>query len=263
VLSALLLGGAIGMVLGLTGAGGGSLAVPALVFGLGLTVPEATPIALLAVAGSALVGTIEGFRRGLVRYRAALVMAAWGIAATPLGVAAAHRAPEALLLSLFAAVLGGVALRSWRRPEAGERVDAACRLDPATGRLRWTPTVLAVMSAIGAATGFLSGLLGVGGGFLVVPALGKASDIPLPGIVATSLMTMALVSSAALVAAVGHGAALPAAIALPFAAATAAGMVAGRLAGRRLAPRPVQRLFALMLAAVAAGLLLKAASLLS
>ena len=257
----LALGAAIGLVLGLTGAGGGSMAVPALVFGLGLSVPQATPLALLAVAGSALLGTVEGFRRRLVRYRAATLMALAGIAATPLGVMAAHRLPERVLLFLFALVLGSIALRSFRQAGAVAEEDLAvpCRLNPATGQLEWTGRVALVMGGIGAATGFLSGLLGVGGGFIMVPALRKASDIPVPGIVATSLMVMALVSTAALVAALAHGATLPSAIALPFAAAAACGMVAGRLASRRLAARHIQRIFATLLTFVAASLLFKAA----
>lgn len=260
MLSIALLGMGIGLVLGLTGAGGGSLAVPALVFGLGLSVPQATPIALLAVVGSALLGTAESFRHGLVRYRAASVIAVAGIAATPAGVMAAHRLPEPLLLGLFALVLGGVAARTLARASSPqENADATCRLDPATGRLRWTPVVVAVMLLVGAVTGFLSGLLGVGGGFVMVPALARVSDIPPKGIVATSLMAMALVSSAALVAAVSHGAALPATIALPFALATAIGMVGGRLASHRLPATRVQQVFGVLLGVVAAGLLAKAA----
>lgn len=263
MLTSLALGAAIGVILGLTGAGGGSLAVPALVFGLGLSVPQATPIALLAVAGSALVGTVEGFRRRLVRYRAATVMAVTGMAATPLGVMAAHRLPERLLLFLFALVLGAIALRGFllSGKVAEEDLAVPCRMNPATGQLRWTGRVARVMACIGAATGLLSGLLGVGGGFVMVPALRRASDIPVPGIVATSLMVMTLVSAAALFAALAQGAALPSAIALPFAAAAALGMVGGRLTSRHLAARTIQRLFAILLAAVATGLLLKAAGL--
>jgi uncharacterized protein len=260
VLISLALGAGIGVILGLTGAGGGSLAVPALVFGLGLSVPQATPIALLAVAGSAFVGTLEGFRRRLVRYRAATLMALAGIVATPFGVMAASRIPERVLLSLFALVLGAVAARTFQQAAQATSDDLAvpCRMDLATGRLRWTRHAALVMGCIGAATGFLSGLLGVGGGFVMIPALRRASDIPIPGVIATSLMVMTLVSTAALTAAVSHGAALPSEIALPFSAAAAAGMMGGRLASRRLPVRHVQRLFAALLTAVVAGLLLKA-----
>ncbi|MBL8446873.1 MAG: sulfite exporter TauE/SafE family protein [Zoogloeaceae bacterium] len=260
MLTALVLGAVIGLILGLTGAGGGSLAVPALVFGLGLSIPQATPIALLAVAGSALLGTVEGFRRRLVRYRAASLMALTGMAATPLGVLVAHRLPERILLGLSATVLGIVAARAlgWGQVDDAPPGPVACQLDPTTGQLRWDGGVAAVLAAIGAATGLLSGLLGVGGGFVIVPALRRVSDIPLAGIVATSLMVMCIVSLAALVAAVAHGATLSVTVAGPFVGATALGMVAGRLAARRVASHHVHRLFGLVLLVVALSLLVKA-----
>lgn len=249
-------------MLGLTGAGGGSLAVPALVFGLGLTVPQAAPIALVAVAGSALLGTLEAFRARLVRYRAATLMATMGIMATPLGVWAAHRLPEPILLVLFAAVLGMVAIRTLRRTTeaAEESLMELCRIDPATGRLRWSSRVALIMSAIGATTGFLSGLLGVGGGFIMVPALRKASDIPLNGIVATSLMVMTLVSTSALIASLSQGVTIQNHIAIPFVTATAAGMMIGRYATRRLASVQIQRIFGLLLLLASLFLLLRGLS---
>ena len=88
VLAALSLGVVVGAVLGLTGAGGGILAVPALVVGLGWSMQQAAPVALIAVAGGAAVGAIEGFRRRLVRYRAAILMAATGIPVTFIGILA-------------------------------------------------------------------------------------------------------------------------------------------------------------------------------
>lgn len=90
MLISLILGSLVGAVLGLTGAGGGILAVPALVVGMGLPMQQATPVALIAVAGSAAIGALEGFRQGLVRYRAALLMAVAGVPLTSLGVKLAH-----------------------------------------------------------------------------------------------------------------------------------------------------------------------------
>ena len=81
----LLLGVLVGLVLGLTGAGGGMLAVPALVFGMGWTVAQAAPVALLAVAAAAWLGSIDGLRHGLARYRAALLMALAALPSTTLG----------------------------------------------------------------------------------------------------------------------------------------------------------------------------------
>ena len=81
------LGAIIGAVLALTGAGGGILAVPLLVFGLGLSMVEAAPVGLLAVGLAAAVGAVLGLRRGLVRYRAALFIALIGMPGAAQGAA--------------------------------------------------------------------------------------------------------------------------------------------------------------------------------
>lgn len=262
-MSAVLLGIAIGIVMGLTGAGGGILAVPALVMVMGMPLAQAGPVALVAVAAAAALGAAEGLRRGLVRYRAAPWMALAGILATPLGVMLAARSSEAALLAAFAATLLVVAWRMARAPAtdvASPDGNLPLRLDPATGRLRWTRWSAAALAAIGAGAGLLTGLLGVGGGFLIVPALRRYSDIPMRGVVATSLAMIALVSAGAVVAATLAGNAPPIAIAGPFAAGALAGMVAGRVLANRLPPAHLQKGFAAVAAAVALLMLYRAAS---
>src|SRR3984885_3085361 len=111
MLTSLILGALVGAVLGLTGAGGGILAVPALVVGMGRPIQQASPVALIAVAGSAAIGAVEAFRRGLVRYRPALLMALAGVPVTSLGASLAHKLPQRLLIELFAGVMLLVALR--------------------------------------------------------------------------------------------------------------------------------------------------------
>src|SRR5690554_6488072 len=81
-----ILGFIIGVVLGLTGAGGGIFAVPALVFGLGMDIQTAAPVALMAVGMAAALGALHGLRHGIVRYRAAFVLAASGSLTAPLGI---------------------------------------------------------------------------------------------------------------------------------------------------------------------------------
>jgi uncharacterized membrane protein YfcA len=258
------LGALVGILMGLTGAGGGILGVPVLVFGMGWSMQQAAPVALVAMALAATIGTIEGLRHGLVRYRAAALIALAGVLTAPLGVAAAQVIAQRWLLGAFAAILLGVALRLFGQSAADSRADAEnpgawARLDPATGRLDWTRATAFVMAAIGAATGLLTGALGVGGGFLIVPLLRRYSDISMHGVVATSLMVIALVSAGGVGAALLHGVLLPMPATVLFAAATAAGMLLGRVIGRRLAPARIQRSFALLLAAVAIGLLARAA----
>jgi uncharacterized protein len=266
VIVTLLLGALVGTLMGITGAGGGILGVPALVFGMGWTMQQAAPVALIAMAGAATVGTIEGHRQKLVRDRAAILMAIAGVATTPLGVRIAHALPQQWLLLTFATILAVVSIRLFLQTarEASmesEDPDVWARMNPATGRLHWTWGTAFVMGAIGATTGLLTGALGVGGGFMMVPMLRRFTDIPMHGIVATSLMVIALVSTGGVCVALLHGVTLPVQVTAMFAGSTAGGMVIGRLLGKRIAPAHIQRGFAILLLMVAAGLIWKAAEL--
>lgn len=259
----LVLGAGVGAILGLTGAGGGILAVPALVFGMNWPIQQATPVALLAVAGSAAIGAIEAFRRRLVRYRAALLMAACGIPATTVGAHAARLLPQRLLLGTFALLMLLVAVRLLRQtlrhaPQTPtESPWCVARIDPCTGRIGWTAGTALALGATGAVTGLLTGTLGVGGGFVIVPMMRKLTNVSMHGVVATSLMVIALVGAGGVIATLQHGERLPLEIALGFGLATAAGMIGGRMASHRLSGRLVQMGFSAILICVALGLLAK------
>ncbi|WP_454827198.1 sulfite exporter TauE/SafE family protein [Paraburkholderia xenovorans] len=265
MLISVLLGAIVGALLGLTGAGGGILAVPALVFGMGWPIQQATPVALVAVSSSAAVGALEAFRKRLVRYRAALFMAAAGIPATALGARLARALPQRLLLALFAGVMLIVAVRLLRQTlrtgAAPQPESALCvaRLNPATGRLAWSWATGAALAATGAVTGLMTGLLGVGGGFIIVPMMRKLTNVPMHGVVATSLMVITLVGGGGVIATMHHGASLPLEVVLWFSLATAAGMLGGRIASHRLPGHQVQLGFATILICVALGLMAKAA----
>ncbi|WP_322102581.1 sulfite exporter TauE/SafE family protein [Paraburkholderia sp. J41] len=262
----LALGAMIGALLGLTGAGGGILAVPAIVVGMGWPMQQATPVALIAVACSAAIGAIEAFRRRLVRYRAACCMALAGVPATWLGVQLAQRLSQRVLLALFAVVMLVVAVRLlWQtvaRRETPPEASRLCvaRINPDTGRLAWSARTAFALASTGALTGLMTGLLGVGGGFIIVPMLRKLTNISMHGIVATSLMVIALVGSGGVAATVLHGVPLRPGVTLWFTLATVAGMVLGRRASRRVGARPTQIGFASVLVCVACGLLAKAAA---
>jgi uncharacterized membrane protein YfcA len=259
----LFLGVLVGAVLGLTGAGGGIFAVPALVFGMGWSVMQASPIALLAVAGAAAVGAIEGLRQGLVRYKAAALMSVTGIAITSLGVRTAHALSGEALLLAFAAAMILVAIRMYRaggnQPAAADLArPPPCKIDPTTGRLHWTPRSVAAISAVGLLSGFLTGLLGVGGGFVIVPELRQISDVSIHGIIATSLLVIALVAGGAVLVAWWHGAALPLNVTIPFVVSTATGMLIGRRLVRHLPAALLQRSFAVLMGVVAVSFVVKA-----
>jgi uncharacterized membrane protein YfcA len=123
------LGVFVGMMMALTGAGGGILSVPLLVFGLNLSVAGAGPIGLLAIAVAGSLGAINGLRTKLLRYRAALVMAGLGIVLAPIGVYLAQRIPNQPLMIAFAVVLIVVSIRMLmhsRRSSHNHLLHAAC-----------------------------------------------------------------------------------------------------------------------------------------
>lgn len=99
---AAILGAVVGIALGLTGAGGGVIAAPALMRGLGFASPESCQVALLTVGTAALLRSIEGLRQGLVRYKSALWMTACGSIVTPVGVRLAAAVSPMLLTAAFA-----------------------------------------------------------------------------------------------------------------------------------------------------------------
>lgn len=257
MLTLLILGLFVGIILGLTGAGGGILAIPALVFSQNWSVAQAAPIGLLAVTGAAIVGAVEGFLRKLVRYRAALWMALLGIPMTPIGLYTAQLLPTYWLMTAFAITMLVVAVRLFI-PNANHETYHPCNLNPDTGRLDWTPSTVVILGGIGMLTGFLTGLLGVGGGFVLVPALRKATDISMHSIVATSLMVIALVGSSGIIFSLIQGNEFPLSVALPFITACIIGMVGGRQLINLFKAQTVQRVFALFVIGVAMLMLFKA-----
>lgn len=257
------LGLIVGVILALTGAGGGILAVPLLVFGADLSLAQAGPIALLAVGMAAVLGAALGLRAGIVRYKAAMLVATAGVLLSPLGLWLAHRTDNRWLSVLFALILLFVAYKTFRqagrRPEPGGfEVDAqSCIRDAGSGRFIWTTRCARALTGAGMAAGLLSGLLGVGGGFVLVPALQRYTDLDIRAIVATSLAIIALVSSSAVVASALAGT-MHWAVAVPFTAGALIGMFGGRLVSSRLAGPHLQIGFAAVAAIVAVGMIVKA-----
>ncbi|VEF11635.1 membrane protein [Pseudomonas fluorescens] len=266
MLLASLFGVVMGLVLGLTGAGGGILAVPALVLGLGWTMTQAAPVALFAVGSAAAVGAIDGLRHGLVRYRAALLIAALGAVFSPLGIYFAHQLPEKILMILFSLLMVMVAWRMLgkERRQAGpsDHGHASwgqknCMLDVETGRFDWTAKCTATLAALGAITGLVSGLLGVGGGFLIVPAFKQLTDVQMRGIVATSLMVISLISVIGVIGSFHAGVRIDRQGAA-FIIASVVGMIIGRTLCAQLPARALQVGFASVCLVVAGYMLLRA-----
>lgn len=244
------LGVLIGVVIGLTGAGGGVLAVPALVVGAGWSMQQAAPVALIAVAGSSALGAIEGLHKRLVRYKAATVIVCCGLPFAYLGIKTAKFVPQKFLMLLFIGVLVIVAVRLIRRTMSAQQEaseSALAKINPNTGRFHWNWNTGFVFATIGGLAGFMTGLLGVGGGFIIVPALMRFTDLSMHGIVATSLMIVAMVGAGSVGIAAIHGAEFPMPATLLFALAIAVGTGIGRTLASRVQGKTIQRGFAIVL----------------
>jgi uncharacterized membrane protein YfcA len=255
----LALGAVVGLILALAGAGGGILAVPLLVFGLHLTIMQAAPVGLIAVGAASAFGAVLGLRDGLVRYRAAALIGITGMLLAPLGVRLARLIPNQPLMVAFAIVLAWVAFRMFKQARGGpaastQQAQLPCVLNPDEGRLIWTLPCAWALAGTGAVSGVLSGLLGVGGGFVIVPSLTRYTNLAVRSIFATSLAVIALVSIGGVSAAAWQGV-IAWNIALPFAAGAILALLTGRLIAARVAGARLQQGFAVTSAAVSVLLL--------
>ncbi len=261
-LTPLLLGSLTGITLALTGAGGAIIAVPLLIFGLHLTMVEAVPVALLAVCLSATMGAMIALVQGKVRYRAAALIAFTGAIASPIGLWLAQKLPNAPLTILFAFILAYVAVDMLRQSMrdnnniAADNTTQPCLVETADGRLIWTWFCARALALSGALVGFLSGLLGVGGGFVVVPALKKVTNLQMQSILATSLAVITLVSAVGVTTATLMGG-MKWSIAIPFTIGALAGMLIGRIFASHISGEKLQQAFALVAICISVGLIIK------
>ena len=263
----------VGFVLAITGAGGAILSLPLLVFFLHLKMIDAAPISLMAIMLSAFLAAGLGLRSGIVRYKAATLLATFGVLCAPLGVYVAHQLPEKALAILFSIVLLIVSWRSFQKFQTptlligddcddpngcddAEKEEPACAVNPATSKLFWTAPCTKRLILTGGFSGFLSGLLGVGGGFIIVPTLHSISNLETKMIVATSLAVIALVSMASALSYAGHGIILWG-IAVPFVSAAVIGMILGRMLHSKIPSHMSVLIFGILSLSVAVLMLIK------
>jgi uncharacterized protein len=224
------LGFLIGVALGAVGGGGSILAVPALVYVAGQPVPEAVTTSLLVVGVASVFGLVTHGRAGRVRPCVGVAFGAAGIGGTVAGSALSRSVDPAVLLLGFSGLMVVAAATMARRP-------APVPAGPAppgtiTTRAHLDAWLVVRVLACGTAVGFVTGFFGVGGGFVVVPALVVCLGYAMPEAAATSLLVIAINAAVALVARVGTGT-LDLRVAIPFTIAALLGVSVGvRLAGR-------------------------------
>ena len=215
-----LFGGVIGFSLGLTGGGGAIFAVPLLVYVLAVAPREAVGISLASVGVTSFVGFLGRWRARQVEIRTGLVFAVAGMLGAPVGAWVSGLIPEAVLLTLFAILM----------------LTSRCAV---------------LLLVVGLLTGVLSGLFGVGGGFVIVPALVLFSGMAIHRAVGTSLLVITLVSISGIASHLFVGRTISVETTALFVVGGVTGMLLGNLAGRRLSGPVLQKVFAVAIVAVA------------
>ena len=246
----------IGVIIGALGAGGSILTVPALVYLLGQDTHAATTGSLLIVGVTALAAMTAHHRAGRVRVASGVVFGVLGIAGSYVGSRlSAQVAPDALLAA-FSVLMLVVAAVMLTRSQPNEGVARVPRADEGP-IIRFRPSFgcaclrAAKVLLTATAVGLLTGFFGVGGGFVVVPALVLVLGFSMPVAVGTSLLVISINSASALVARMGDGLALDWTVIGAFTGAAIIGSLLGGWVTSRVPPRLLSRAFALLLVAVA------------
>ena len=231
----------VGLLLGVLGGGGSILAVPLLMYVGGLETRAAIAASLLVVGASSLAALVPHALGGHVRWRTGVFFGGAGIAGAQLGGRMARVLPETLLLVGFGVMMVFTAIALFR----------CRRCDDAPGEIRpATPPKRVRLVLHGLGVGTLTGLVGVGGGFLIVPALTLFAGVPTRAAVATSLLVITLNSASGYVAhaaelEIGRG------FLLALIAACALGSIGGSVVADRVPQRTLRRGFAVVVMAVA------------
>ncbi|MGB9378214.1 MAG: sulfite exporter TauE/SafE family protein [Mycobacteriales bacterium] len=251
MIAAVGLGLVIGVLLGLLGGGGSILAVPALVYGIGMPLSAAIPTSLIVVGVSSATAVLPRLRGKQVQWRIAAVFGVTGAAAAFGGAAVNRLLEPRVVLIGFAAVMVAAALRMLREQEES---GGDCALPG--GRVNWRSCLPKAIGS-GIVVGFLTGLFGVGGGFLIIPALTLLLGLPMAVAVGTSLVIVVINSAAGFVAHMGD-ATIDWRIAVAFTLAAVVGSIAAGRLGSRLPATTLRRWFAYLVFAVAAFVVVQA-----
>ena len=232
----------IGVLLGMLGGGGAILTLPMLVYVLHVDPRSAIATSLVVVGVTALVSMLLHARGGVVCWRVGALFGAAAMAGAFAGGRLAHFVPANVLLVLFGAMMVVAAVAMLRRRGEATQDKRELRLDRAL--------------ALGGGVGLLSGLVGAGGGFLIVPALVFFGGLPMREAIATSLLVIALQSFAGFAGHAAHAALAPVLVAT-ITSFTVAGSVAGALLGKHASPDGLRRGFAWLVVVMGIFMLVK------
>jgi uncharacterized membrane protein YfcA len=283
VLLALPIGILIGLSLGALGGGGSILTVPALVYLLGESPHSATTASLIIVGVTALVGMAVHLRAGRVRVRSGIVFGVLGAGGTFVGSRLSASVDPNALLAAFSVLMAGAAVTMLRRQRAsaapapeppaeapgpapvhtpGDFSDhddhddhgggvAVRHSPPRTASLTISSTSPVRVVIAATIVGLVTGFFGVGGGFVVVPALVLALGFDMPTAIGTSLLVIAINSVSALLSRLGTHASIGDTLLITFTAAAVAGAVAGSRIASKVRPERLAVAFAVLMIVIA------------
>jgi uncharacterized membrane protein YfcA len=244
LLVALLFALLIGISLGLLGGGGSILTVPILRYVLGMGGHEAIATSLLVVGTTSLAALLAHARKGRVQWRTGFVFGGAGMVGAFAAGTVAHRVPAPVLLSAFSVMMFATAI-AMLRPERKAHT-AASKTAPRRAARLPLPKIMLEGLVVGAVTG----LVGAGGGFLVVPALVLLGRLPMATAIGTSLLVIALKSFAGFAGYAGHTP-IDWPLALGVGAFAVAGSVGGAWFAERLSARALRQGFGWFVVAMA------------
>ncbi len=234
----------IGAVLGMLGGGGSILTVPVLTYVAGLDPKVAIASSLPVVAFTSAFGALGHWRAGQVQLRVAAIFGGFTMVGGFAGARLAQFLSGESQLLIFAFVMLAASVSMLRPYHPSVR--------PPDGALFVLP--LAKLAPLGLAVGVLTGVVGVGGGFLIVPALVQLGRVPIRAAIGTSLMVIAMNAAAGTIGYYGH-VDLPVKMLIPFTGLALVGIAIGTGAAQRVQQSALRRLFAILLLLVGAFIL--------
>ena len=235
----LLFAALIGLALGTLGGGGSILTVPVLVYVLGYDPKLAIAMSLPVVGTAALIGVISHWRAGNVRLRTAAIFGSVAMIGSYTGA----RGSVLLSARLQLLILGSVMIAA-----AASMLRSALR-DGSAAPIAERPPHPGIMLSVGFAVGILTGVIGIGGGFLIVPALVILGRVPMKAAVGTSLLVIAMNSASGYLGHLGREV-IPWDFVVRFTAVAVVGILGGTAITRHVSTQPLKRAFALLLVVI-------------
>jgi uncharacterized membrane protein YfcA len=236
----LLLGLLVGLTLGMLGGGGSILTVPIFIFVLGIETKTAMMMSLAAVGTTSLLGAIGHWRHGYINTRLALVFGAFAMVGSFVGGKLSRFFSGDVLLTMFGVVMLTAAIFMARGQKPADPAEPPGKSRP-----------IGIMAIPAVALGMLTGLIGVGGGFLIVPVLVLLGGVPMKKAIGSSLLVISMTALSGFIGHLTENSNLHWGLTLLFTAAATVGTLGGTKLVKHIPQRTLQKAFAVFLIVMA------------